>query len=95
MKLNIKKGPVFCSLLLLVLVFTFTSAKGKAKLVTKTIKEAKNCDRRAKAGDNLRVHYVGRLDDEEGKIFDSSRDRGKTFNFKLGAGQVFLIILIY
>ena len=42
----------------------------------------------AEIGDTLSVHYVGRLNDENGKIFDESRPRANTFNFQLGAGQV-------
>ncbi|GAB4852367.1 hypothetical protein Ancab_016559 [Ancistrocladus abbreviatus] len=37
-------------------------------------------------GDEVTVHYVGMLLD--GTSFDSSRDRGQTFTFKLGHGQV-------
>lgn len=41
----------------------------------------------AKTGSNVTVHYVGTLQ-TTGAKFDSSRDRGKGFSFKLGGGQV-------
>src|SRR3989344_3094048 len=40
----------------------------------------------AKAGDTISVHYTGWLTD--GTKFDSSVDRGQSFDFSLGAGQV-------
>jgi FKBP-type peptidyl-prolyl cis-trans isomerase FkpA len=40
----------------------------------------------AKAGQNVTVHYVGKL--ENGKTFDSSRERGKPTVFPIGVGSV-------
>jgi FKBP-type peptidyl-prolyl cis-trans isomerase len=44
----------------------------------------------AAAGQRVRVHYTGWLwqDGQQGRKFDSSKDRGEPFSFRLGAGEV-------
>jgi FKBP-type peptidyl-prolyl cis-trans isomerase len=55
-----------------------------AELVIEDLKLGDGAE--ACSGQSVTVHYVGTLTD--GKKFDSSRDRGQGFGFKLGAGQV-------
>lgn len=47
---------------------------------------AKGTGPKAKEGDEVAVHYTGRL--ANGTVFDSSRDRGEPIQFTLGSGQV-------
>ncbi|XP_040566873.1 uncharacterized protein [Lepeophtheirus salmonis] len=56
-------------------------------LTVVTLKKPKVCTQNAQEGDFMKVHYTGRFKDEDGKIFDSSKNRGHTFNFVLGKGQ--------
>ncbi len=55
-----------------------------AQLEIQQIREGTGAE--AKAGKRVSVHYVGTL--TNGNKFDSSRDRGKPFQFTLGAGEV-------
>ncbi|KAJ4773125.1 Peptidylprolyl isomerase [Rhynchospora pubera] len=44
------------------------------------------CSIQAHKGDRIKVHYRGSLTD--GKVFDSSYERGDPIEFELGSGQV-------
>ena len=101
---RIKMSPVLLCALLALLVVVGAEEKEDApvsdgggggddddlpELIVKTIKSPKSCPRRAARGDRLSVHYVGRLGDSiKGEKFDSSRDKGRPFDFQLGAGRV-------
>jgi len=50
------------------------------------INQPESCERPAKNGDMLEMHYTGTL--EDGKKFDSSYDRSEPFKFQIGVGQV-------
>ncbi|XP_056018003.1 peptidyl-prolyl cis-trans isomerase FKBP1A-like [Ostrea edulis] len=54
--------------------------------VEKEVKAAGDGRRFPQAGQTVVVHYTGTL--TNGKKFDSSRDRGKPFEFKIGMSQV-------
>ena len=52
-----------------------------------------DADQTVTSGNNLSMHYTGTIDPssvtgEKGKQFDSSRGRGQTFDFEIGAGRV-------
>jgi len=71
------------------------ATKKEASNITKLIKTDRKLGKgaQATAGREVSVHYTGWLYDEaatdhKGKKFDSSRDRGQSFDFPLGAGVV-------
>ncbi|MCZ8158086.1 MAG: FKBP-type peptidyl-prolyl cis-trans isomerase [Leptospira sp.] len=72
---------VFAKLLLLI---GFTSLFASDDLLIQDTKIG--LGKEAVRGTTVTVHYTGKL--TNGKVFDSSVDRGEPFQFDLGAGQV-------
>ncbi len=93
-----KKKIILSLLALCIISTTMAQKKNNNKNNTKVEKEfttesglkykiiQNGTGQRAKAGDNVLVHYTGKLTNDT--IFDSSVKRGQPFKFKLGAGQV-------
>ncbi|KAG0364659.1 peptidyl-prolyl cis-trans isomerase FKBP2-like protein [Gamsiella multidivaricata] len=57
------------------------------ELIINVISKPEGCKNLSKAGDKLSMHYTGTLH-KTGAKFDSSVDRGRSFDFTLGIGQV-------
>ena len=61
-------------------------ADDKPRLQIGVTKKVENCQRKARSGDFVAVHYAGRL--EDGTEFDNSYKRGQPIEFSLGSRQV-------
>jgi peptidylprolyl isomerase len=59
---------------------------GGKTVVLKYVDQAEGKGPEVKKGDTVLVHYTGRL--QNGKKFDSSRDRGQPFEVTVGVGDV-------
>eukprot|EP00088_Acartia_fossae_P051965 TRINITY_DN584_c0_g1_i1.p1 TRINITY_DN584_c0_g1~~TRINITY_DN584_c0_g1_i1.p1 ORF type:complete len:218 (-),score=97.43 TRINITY_DN584_c0_g1_i1:227-880(-) len=77
---------VFAVLSLLVAVVSSEPEVTPSGLKVEYVSKPETCDRLAKNGDLLEMHYTGTL--EDGRKFDSSRDRAEPFKFQIGVGQV-------
>jgi peptidylprolyl isomerase len=62
----------------------YVDVSGDGGLLKKILAEGDGAS--PQPGDEVVAHYTGTLDD--GTVFDSSRERGQTFKFTIGRGQV-------
>ena len=70
-------------------------ASSSSGLIVKVYEGSNECEdeNKVQKGNRLSMHYTGTIDEsssagEKGSKFDSSRDRGSTFDFTIGTGQV-------
>merc|ERR1712012_1269617 len=80
-----QKMKVLVALVAVVAVIAEPEVKDSG-LKVEYISKPDSCDRVARNGDMLGMHYTGTL--EDGKKFDSSYDRSEPFKFQIGVGQV-------
>jgi len=92
-KLQWRKHSTHAKMKFLLLLVLATSAVlgGEVKetesgLKVEYLTKPEDCEKVARNGDMLSMHYVGTL--EDGKKFDSSYDRSEPFKFQIGVGQV-------
>lgn len=78
------RGLMSVAGLLAVVLLAGCDGAGKGKL--ESTDEVVGTGETARTGDTVAVHYTGKL--KNGRVFDSSHDRGDPFVFVLGAGQV-------
>ncbi|MCK4980201.1 MAG: FKBP-type peptidyl-prolyl cis-trans isomerase, partial [Candidatus Delongbacteria bacterium] len=87
-----KKKLMLILIVTIVSISLFSIPKGEEMIYTKTdsgleyVITEKGRGVLATAGNRIKAHYTGTL--EDGTKFDSSVDRGDPFIFELGAGQV-------
>jgi len=74
------------SLVALVVVVVGEPEARDSGLQVEYVSKPDECNKVARNGDMLNMHYTGTL--EDGKKFDSSRDRNEAFQFQIGVGQV-------
>ena len=84
-----------CQQILAIAALAAPLAASAAELKVTVTNGVEECDdsEKVKAGDYLKMHYTGTIDEssevgEKGKKFDSSLDRGDTFDFQIGQGRV-------
>merc|ERR1739848_307889 len=94
--MGLRQSPYFTnrlimksSLILLASIATLALAEPEVRpsgLKVEYVEVPESCDRKAKNGQMLTMHYTGTL--EDGTKFDSAVDRNEPFKFQIGVGQV-------